>query len=74
MFFLVQVHTQFVISVLKNTAERTPDDTYKAVLLPVDAAMNLDTWVPPIVANSVKTGGPPEGLPPRHLPDESGHH
>lgn len=74
MFFLVQVHTQSVISVLKNTVERTPDDTYKAVLLPVDAVTNLDTWVPPIVANSVKTRGPPEGLPPRHLHGESGHH
>lgn len=73
-YFSVQIHTQSVISVLKNIAGSTPADTYKELLLSVDAVMNLDTWALPAVAISVKTGGPPEGLPPQYFLDESGYH
>lgn len=52
------------MSVQKNTVGNCSDDAYKTVLLSVDAVMSLDTWAPPTMAISVKTGGPP-GLPPQ---------
>lgn len=72
--FSVQIHAQSVISFLKNTVGSSPDDTYKALSLSVDAVVSLDTRAPPTMAISVKTGGPPEGLPPQYLLDERGHH
>lgn len=69
----VQIRTQSLISVLKHTLRSTPD-TCKVVSLPVDAVLKLNTWLPPTVASAVWTGGPPEGLPPPHLSDGSGHH
>lgn len=70
--FLLQIHTQSLISVLKSTAGSIPDDTYKALLLSV-GAMNLDTWAPPTVAISMKAESTPEGLPPQYFLDGSGH-
>lgn len=68
-----QICTQSVISVLKHTLKSTPD-TCKVVLLPADAVLKLDTWVPPTVGPAVRTRGPPGDLPPPHMPDGSGHH